>query len=239
MRYLVISDVHSNLEALLACFDSAKDSEFKRILCLGDIVGYGANPNECIELLRKKEAICIMGNHDAACTEQLSLEWFNSLAKRCVEWTKKQLTVENYKFLSELPVFFSCKWVFAVHGTPASPIEEYMDERKAKIALEKVAEDLVLCGHTHKPFKVEEKGRLEPIEEDETTIELGNKRMVVSLPSVGQPRDKNPKAGYAILDFEEKTLEIRRVEYEVEKAAKKIKQAGLPEFIAERLKEGR
>ena len=239
MRYLVISDVHSNLEALLACFDSAKDFGFKRILCLGDIVGYGANPNECIELLRKKDAICLLGNHDAACIEQLSLEWFNPLAKQCVEWTKKQLTMQNRKFLVELPVFFSCEWVFAIHGTPTNPIEEYMDEGKAKIALEKVAEDLVLCGHNHVPFKVEEKGHLEPIEEEETIIELGNKRMVVSLPAVGQPRDRNPKAGYAILDFKEKTLEIVRVEYEVEKAAEKIKQAGLPEFIAERLKEGK
>ncbi len=231
MRYLVLSDVHSNLEALLACLSDAKKHNFERILCLGDIVGYGANPNECIELLRKKDAICLMGNHDAACTEQLSLQ--------CVEWTKKQLLLENKKFLAELPVFFSCEWVLAIHGTPASPIEEYMDEEKAKIALEKVAEDLVLCGHTHKPFKVEEKGHLEPIAGDETIIELDRKRTVVSLPAVGQPRDRNPKAGYAILDFEEKTLEIRRVEYEVEKAAKKIKQAGLPEFIAERLKEGR
>lgn len=238
MRYLIISDIHSNLDALTACLKDANAYNFERILCLGDIVGYGAEPNECIELLKKKEAICIMGNHDAACTGQLKLEWFNPLAKQCVEWTKEQLTPKNKKFLAELPVFFSCQWVLAVHGTPANPLEEYMDERKAKIALEKVAEDLVICGHNHVPFKVEENGHLEPIEGN-ATIELGKKRMVVSMPAVGQPRDRNPKTGYAILDWEKKTLEIRRIEYNIENAVRKIKQAGLPDFIAERLREGR
>jgi diadenosine tetraphosphatase ApaH/serine/threonine PP2A family protein phosphatase len=237
MRYLVLSDVHANLEALEACLEDARRYDFKRILCLGDIVGYGAEPNECIELLRKRDAICLLGNHDAACAGQLSLEWFNPLARQCVEWTKKVLTSKNRKLLAELPVFFSCKWLFAIHGTPFDPIGEYMDEQKAKIALQKVAEDVVLCGHNHIPFKVEQNKYLEPIAEEEI-IDLNDKRIVISLPAVGQPRDHNPKAGYAILDFEEKMLAIARVEYDVESASEKMKQAGLPEFIAERLKKG-
>ncbi|MCD6478438.1 MAG: metallophosphoesterase [Candidatus Diapherotrites archaeon] len=237
MRYLVLSDVHANLEALEACLKDAKRYGFKRILCLGDIVGYGAEPNECIELLRKKGAICLLGNHDAACVGQLSLEWFNPFARACIEWTKKVLSKSNKNFLAELPVFFSCKWLFAIHGTPSNPIEEYMDEQKAQLALRKVAEDVVLCGHNHIPFKVEQNRYLEPIAENEL-IDLNGKRIVVSLPAVGQPRDHNPKAGYAILDFEEKMLAIARVEYDVEKASEKMKKAGLPEFVAERLKKG-
>lgn len=237
MRYLLLADIHSNLDALAACLEDAKDKGFSRILCLGDIVGYGAEPNECIKLLRKNDAICLLGNHDAACIGELSLEWFNPLARACIEWTRKEITASNKKFLAELPVFFSCQWVFAVHGTPADPIKEYMDEAKAKLALQKVAEDLVLCGHNHVPFKVEENATPEPIEGN-AIIKL-NKRMVVCLPAVGQPRDLNPKAGYAILDWEEKTLEIVRISYDVESAIRKIKQAGLPEFIAERLRYGR
>lgn len=236
MRYAVLADIHSNLEALEACIGDAKKQGCKRILCLGDIVGYNANPNECIELLRKNKAICLMGNHDAACTGNLSIEWFNPLARQCLEWTKRALSNKNKKFLSELPVFFSCEWLFAVHGTPMKPVEEYMNEQKAREALRKVSEDVVLCGHNHVPFKVAEGTGLEPIVGNKK-IKL-NRRMVVSLPAVGQPRDNDARAGYAILDFEEKSLEIIRLAYDIEKASEKVVLAGLPEFIAERLKKG-
>jgi len=236
LRYLVLSDVHSNLEALHSCIGDAEMHGFDRVLCLGDIVGYNANPNECIELLVEKKAICIAGNHDAACVKRLNPERFNPTARKCIEWTKEQLTDKNRKFLSELPVFFSCQFLLAVHGTPSRPLEEYMDETNAKETLQRVAEDLVLCGHTHVPFKVEERGELKRIEGN-ATIKMA-KRMVVSMPSVGQPRDGNPKAGYAILDFGKKIMEVYRVEYNVEKALEKVIAAGLPEFIAGRLKKG-
>jgi len=236
MRYLVLADVHSNLEALEACIEDAQKHDYGRILCLGDIVGYNANPNECIELLRKNEAICLMGNHDAACAGKLSYDWFNPFARQCIEWTIKELSGKNKRFLASLPVFFSCKWLFAVHGTPNNPIEEYMDEKKAMAAMRTVFENVVLCAHNHVPFKVEQNAKLVPLPGNKK-IKL-NKRIVVSMPAVGQPRDFDPRAGYGILDFEKKTLQIIRISYDLEKAASKVKSAGLPEFISERLKKG-
>ena len=236
MKYLVLADIHSNLEALNACFKDA-NRRYKRILCLGDIVGYGANPNECIEILRKKKAICLLGNHDAATVGLLQRDWFNEAARKAIEWTEKELTRKNKAFLKKLPEFFSCKFLLAVHGSPRNPLREYMDGKTAEQTLRLVMEDFVLCGHTHIPFKFEERKETRMLYEN-NEIEFKGKRMVLSMPSVGQPRDGNPKAGYGLLDFEEKNIEIKRINYDVESALEKILKAGLPEFLATRLKKG-
>lgn len=236
MKYLVLADIHSNLEALKACLKDA-GRQYQRILCLGDIVGYGANPNECIDLVRKKDTICLMGNHDAAVTGMLKKEWFNPAARKAVEWTAGILTKKNKAFLRELPEFFSCQFLFAVHGSPSDPLREYMDGKVAEQSLKCVIEDIVLCGHTHTPFKFEQ-GKEVRMLPGNNKIEFEEKKMVLSMPSVGQPRDRNPKAGYGILDFEEKTIEIHRIDYDIESASEKILKAGLPEFLAERLFKG-
>ena len=236
MKYLVLADIHSNLDALKACLKDAS-KQYQRILCLGDIVGYGANPNECIELLRKKNAICLMGNHDAAAVELLGRGWFNPTARKAVEWTASILTEKNKAFLKELPEFFSCKFLFAVHGSPNNPLTEYMDGKIAEHSLKCVIEDIVLCGHSHIPFKFEEHKQVKTMPGN-SKIEFEGKRMVLSMPSVGQPRDGNPKTGYALLDFEEKSIEIKRIDYDIESASEKILKAGLPEFLAIRLKKG-
>ena len=236
MKYLILADIHSNLEALKACLKDA-GKQYKRILCLGDIVGYGANPNECIELLRRKKAICLMGNHDAATVGLLQRNWFNEAARTAIEWTEQELTEENKAFLRELPEFFSCQFLLAVHGSPRSPLREYMDGKTAEQALRFVMEDLVLCGHTHIPFKFEERKGIRMLYGN-NKIEFNEKRMVLSMPSVGQPRDRNPRAGYGLLDFDKKSIEIKRINYDVESASKKILSAGLPEFLATRLKKG-
>ena len=236
MKYLVLADVHSNLEALEACLKEAKN-QYSRILCLGDVVGYGASPNECTELLRKKDAICLMGNHDAAAVGLLRKDWFNEEAGRAVEWTAGVLTKENKTFLGELPEFFSCQYLFAVHGSPMDPLMGYMDGKIAERSLKLVVEDIVLCGHTHVPFKFEE-GKGAKTLPGNSKIEFSGKRMVLSMPSVGQPRDRNPRAGHAILDFENRIIEIKRTPYTIEKASEKILGAGLPEFLAKRLQKG-
>ncbi|MEW6295311.1 MAG: metallophosphoesterase family protein [Candidatus Diapherotrites archaeon] len=239
MRYLIISDIHANSEALNAVLESAKRYYCDRLLCLGDIVSYGAEPNECIEVLRKQEGLlCIMGNSDAASAGIIGTELFTENAAQCVEWTKKQLTESSRNFLSHLPKFFSMQFMLAVHGTNNDPLLEYMDEEKAELCLKQVVEDLVIVGHTHKPFYYEAKARdFIPIVGD-STINFSGKRMVASIPSVGQPRDENPKAGYAVLDFQKRSLEIRRIEYNYKLTQEKIRKAGLPEIEAERLEKG-
>jgi len=239
MKYLILADVHSNLEALEEVFEATKNFAFEKILCVGDIVGYNANPNECIELLRKKKnLIALLGNHDAACVEMIGTENFSESAKECLEWTKKELSEENKKWLQELPKFFSTKFLLAVHGTPNNPLSEYMDAEKAEKSLKQVAEDLILVGHNHKPFYFEEKEKtLTAIKEDKT-IDFSGKRMVVSLPAVGQPRDENKRTGFAVLDFNQQIMHVRRLSYNIKKAQEKIFEAGLPREMAERLEKG-
>lgn len=238
MRYLVIADIHSNLDALNSVLKEAEKIGFERILCLGDIVGYGAEPNECVELMRGSETICIMGNHDAAICDLVDLNWLNPHAKECILWTKSVLKKENKQFLCSLPKFFSTEFLLAVHGTPAKPVTEYMNAYKAREALETAIEGLILVGHTHESFYyIEGKVEAELIPRDKL-IEFEGKRIVVNLPAVGQPRDGNPNAGFAILNFDEKTLQVKRIPYNINSAAKKIIEAGLPSIEAERLFKG-
>lgn len=241
MLYLLIADIHANLEALNAVLQAAAKSRFSKIICLGDIVGYGANPNECCNIMRREHAACVLGNHDAAAAGVIGTEWFNQHAAACVEWTQRQLTEENFAFLKNLPKQFSTKInsdsILCVHGTPQDPILEYIDFSSALQALQTVKENLILVGHTHTPYVFSKQNEL--FLKENSKIAFSSKRLVVSLPSVGQPRDLNKKAGFALLDSERKTIEIKRVEYDIAAAAKKIIDAGLPEIEAKRLFLGR
>lgn len=236
--WLLIADIHSNLEALEAVLKDAKKFKYEKILCLGDIIGYAASPNEVIDLLRKEKAICTMGNHEAALCGTAGIEFSVGHAQLPIEWTKNVLTKANLKFLCELPKFFSMGDIIAVHGTPRDMLMEYMDLWVAKATLEQVVENLVLCGHSHMPFTYTEG-------EDEVKHVKGNgkfkfadKRCVISIPSVGQPRDGNNKAGYCIMDFSKGRIEFRRIPYDFKKTAQKITEAGLPGINAVRLGKG-
>ncbi len=238
MRYLLIADVHSNLHALDAVLASARKIGYERALCLGDIVGYNAKPNECIELLRKNNVICLQGNHDAASVGEISLENFNPEAAECIEWTKKNLTAQNKKFLSELPRFFSMQYLLAIHGSPENPLWGYMDAEIAGDSLQRVPEALVICGHVHAPFYYEANSSSIKAIIGNSKIPCMGRRMVVSLPAVGQPRDGDKNAGFGILDTESGELRIFRVEYDVKKTYDEILAAGLVRFEAERLLSG-
>lgn len=238
MRCLIISDIHSNLSALNACLDDAEEKGIDKIICLGDIVGYAAKPNQCIEILRNKKAICILGNHDAACINKIELNWFNSLARFCIEWTIKELKKENKEFLLKLPEKIENKDFFAVHGSPFRPLKEYMDEEVAFLSFQKISQNILLCGHSHIPFIIEQGKEIMPIKGDKV-ISLKNSRFVISIPSVGQPRDLDSRAGYAILDLEKMNIEIYRVKYDIEQTIQEIKQASLPKIFGERLRYGR
>ena len=238
MRYLLIADVHSNLHALNAVIAAAQKIGYERALCLGDIVGYNARPNECIEILRKNNVICLQGNHDAASVGEIPLEEFNPEAAECIKWTKPKLTAQNKNFLSELPRFFSMQYLLALHGSPENPLWGYMDAEIAGDSLQRVPESLIICGHVHMPFYYEANADSTKAIIGNSKIQCRGRRMVVSLPSVGQPRDGNPNAGFGILDAESRELGIFRAEYDVKKTYDEVLQAGLPRFEAERLISG-
>ncbi len=238
MRYLLIADVHSNLHALDAVMAAAQKVGYERALCLGDIVGYNAKPNECIERLRRNDFICLQGNHDAASVGEIPLEEFNPEAAECIEWTKRHLTEQNKNFLSGLPRFFSMQYLLAIHGSPENPLWGYMDAEIAKDSLRCVPEALVICGHVHMPFYYEANASSIKSIIGNSKIKCMGRRMVVSLPSVGQPRDGDKNSGFGILDTESRELQIFRTEYDVKKTYDETLGAELPRFEAERLLSG-
>lgn len=231
MKIAIISDVHSNLEALETVLKDISKKEVDEIICLGDIVGYGANPNEVIDLIKKKNIKCVQGNHDLNAVTLEKLDWFNDQAQEALKWTNKVLTEENKKFLKELPITLELKdkknKLLAVHGSPADHLYGYIypttDDEVIKDMLEDKKVDVITTGHTHLA--------------DLKKLEL---KIFLNPGSVGQPRNNNPKAQYAILDLSNiNFITFEQVEYDIDTAAKKIIQAGLPKFLSERLYFGR
>jgi putative phosphoesterase len=227
-RVAVISDVHSNLEALEAVMAAAGGEVF---CCLGDMVGYGANPNEVLERLKEAGATAVKGNHDdAAVTGETG--WFNARAAMAIRWTKERLTQENLAYLGSLPLGIRSELegvkTFMTHGSPDDPLREYVDPSTHLDLfphyLMKTESNVIALGHTHVPYLWEGEGG-----------------SVFNPGSVGQPRDGDPRASYAILTVEgtRVTVSHRRVEYDVAAAARKIVDAGLPAVLAERLLVGR
>jgi diadenosine tetraphosphatase ApaH/serine/threonine PP2A family protein phosphatase len=240
MKYLVLADVHSNLEALKAVLGHARSAKFKRLLVLGDSVGYYSQPNQVLNLFRQeKDALVLMGNHDAAAAGEIPLEGFNPEAGQAIEWTRKRLTPENLAYLKGLPYFFSNEFLFACHASPKDYLWEYMDSQVAKASLESITERLLLVGHVHEAFVYRKGDKVARFIPGDESIDFSVKRTVVSLPSVGQPRDGNPQAGYAVLDLDNQVLEIKRLDYDFKTVQVKTTQAGLSKWNADRLSVGR
>ena len=249
MRFLVLSDIHGNrfgLEAVLA----AATGEYDALLCLGDIVGYGAHPNECCALLRECSAQSLSGNHDAAALGLLDISWFNDNAAAAALWTRAQLTAENAAWLRRLPA--QAEWpeysFQAVHGSLVQPWEEYIVTRdEARPTLERMSQPLCFFGHTHVATVYEcldRPGRRYRL--DETPLPHGGRiemesevQYLVNPGSCGQPRDRNPQARYAIFDTRARVIEVRPVDYDIEAARRAIYDAGLPPFLGDRLLQGR
>jgi len=246
MRYGIISDIHGNLEALQRVLEELEDVD--EVICLGDIVGYGANPNECCQLVRERCSLIIMGNHDAAVIGLMDLRWFNVVAAEALLWTRSQLSEENINFLSSLQTLKNVDRLFlTVHGSLRHPIEEYiLDERIAYASMLKMPEDINLCffGHTH----VAEAYLRRLNEKSVSRVEMSkggklklssDEVYLINCGSVGQPRDGNNMAGFGIYDVELNEVEVRRVMYDIETTARKILKAGLPPLLAQRLFFGR
>jgi predicted phosphodiesterase len=242
MRILVISDIHANLEALEAVLAAAEP--FDRVWCLGDLVGYGPDPNACVERVRDlRRYQCLAGNHDWAALGQLDLSDFNTEARLAALWTGQQLTADNRAFLVARPT-----WIgpledryTLVHGSPRHPIWEYiLDEGTAAANFDQFESQVCFVGHTHVPvIYVETKGKARtqrPVLDER--MPLGEERMIINPGSVGQPRDGDPRASFLILDIERGQITYQRVEYAIEQTQAKMVKAGLPPRIIARLSYG-
>lgn len=240
MIYAIFADIHGNLEALKKVLKELKNEKVEKYIFLGDIVGYGANPRECIDLIRKLEAIVIAGNHDWAAVEKFDINYFNPVAKEAILWTKKILTNDDKDYLASLKLTFEEDNFTAVHGSLDKP--EYfryiVDLYDAKSSLKLLKKDILFIGHSHVPFISSMKNlNMELLKEFSINLKTRQKYLV-NVGSVGQPRDNNPKACYAIYDSKLNSIEIKRASYNIKKAQEKIINAGLPKTLAERLSFG-
>jgi diadenosine tetraphosphatase ApaH/serine/threonine PP2A family protein phosphatase len=243
MRYLVLSDIHSNLAALQAVLEDAGPVD--ETWCLGDVVGYGPDPSACVELLRARPLRCIAGNHDWATLDKLDLDDFNPDARRANLWNREQLTPQNMEFLDALPETLVVDEFTLVHGSPRFPIWEYIIY--GATALDNFAYfDTSICfvGHTHIPmiFRLGGKKGRGVSEEMPSAmggpVNLGAERLIINPGSVGQPRDGDARASYAIVDTEAETVEHRRVGYPIEETQEKMREHGLPARLTARLEYG-
>jgi len=246
MRYLIFSDVHSNLEAFNAVLSNVDSHQIERYVFLGDIVGYAANPNEVIDLLRTlKPLIAIRGNHDKVVAEIENGDNFNFSAQMAASWARQQITAYNKNFLRNLSsgpiVVDECFQV--VHGHPEEEDFYIFRERDVRTVFNNGKHWILFFGHTHFPI-IYMQNHSHVSEEypdtDSYCCPLSRERKYLINPgSVGQPRDSNPKASFAIFDSDADTIEMRRVEYDIQSAQEKIHTAGLPEYLASRLLVGR
>lgn len=241
MRVLVLSDIHANLAALDEVLDHADDAD--TIWCLGDVVGYGPEPNGCVNRLRELEPeYWLAGNHDWAALDKLDISDFNAMARQAALWTREQLTPENFAFLATLPTRVQASEQFTLaHGSPRHPIWEYvLDVRAATANFDHFDTPYCLVGHTHVPAIYRQRnGRVQvPNYALGEPLELENGRLIINPGGVGQPRDGDPRASYLILDIEALTVTYHRVAYPIQETQAKMAEAGLPSRLITRLNYG-
>lgn len=245
MRALVVSDLHSNAEALRAVLSHVRRKKFDCIICLGDFVGYGAEPNQVLDAMRtvKGKKVYIRGNHDRFVAGQGDENGFNQPAKVAALWTRQHLSAPNRRFLESLPLGpIERDGLLLCHGTPEDEDDYAFNEVHASRIFDRTEAPIVLYGHTHLPviFSVDEKGRVRgSAVRGEAIFRLDRaRRYLINPGSVGQPRDRNPRASFAIIDSRRMTAQFFRVSYDLAKAQSAILKAGLPPMLAHRLKWG-
>ncbi len=241
MRVAVIADIHSNLAALEACLDSIGEAEIDEIWCLGDIVGYGPEPDACTELVRERCSLCLAGNHDLAVLDALDIESFSETAATAVKWTQGAVGTETLEFLRELEPSGQRGGIDLHHASPRDPIWEYvLTGEQADACLDVQAERICAIGHSHVAlFFTRHDGAHGHVRgaqaSDGTLLETGDGRWLVNPGSVGQPRDGDPRAAWLALDTEADTVMFHRVWYDIERTAESIAAADLPKPLADRL----
>jgi diadenosine tetraphosphatase ApaH/serine/threonine PP2A family protein phosphatase len=240
MRIAVLSDIHSNLAALEAVLGDLPTVHEAWVL--GDIVGYGPQPNEVIRTLQALGARSVLGNHDGAAVGTIDADPFNPDARRAIEWTAGAIDENARAYLGALPEVRRERELTAVHGSPRDPIWEYIfSEEIAAQNLGEFDTSLCLFGHTHVPivYAADEDDVVPLASVPDTPISLGDRRGLVNPGSVGQPRDGNPAASYLILDTDDRNIQFRRVRYDIDRTQRLMRDAGLPLRLAERLSYGR
>jgi diadenosine tetraphosphatase ApaH/serine/threonine PP2A family protein phosphatase len=243
MQVAVLSDIHANRHALEAVLEDVDTSDATELWCLGDVVGYGADPNDCVRLVRERAALCLAGNHDLAVTGALSLEDFSRGAALAARWTQEVIEPEPLAWLSGLRASGERAGLALYHGSPRDPVWEYvLSALLADLCLDATPAEVTLIGHSHVALAFHrEEGRGatgEARRSDDVPQALAGRRWLLNPGSVGQPRDGDPRAAWLLLDLEAGTAAWRRTAYDVDGAAAAIRAARLPDSLAERLQYG-
>ncbi len=240
MRYGILGDIHANLSALRAVLDRLQTERVDRVISVGDVVGYGAAPRECIALVRDIGAVVVKGNHDAACVGEIDVRYFNNYARDAVRWTQSVVTESDCEWLASLPMIANLDHCSVGHGTYFRPeLFDYIQSTTdADPSLDAMVLPVCFVGHTHVPVTLM-RLKDDPLRTAYTIdpeIDLSESaRALINVGSVGQPRDEDPRAAYAVYDSELDRAWIKRVAYDIDEEARRIRSAGLPTVLADRL----
>lgn len=242
MKIAIFSDIHSNLEAFKAVLNDIDRQNVDQKLFLGDIVGYGPNPNECIELLQENSDVALGGNHDWAAVGLTDDSYFNQYARESMQWTIETLTDENKEYLKTLKPDRVLDSMQIVHSTPLEPPEWHyiMSIQDAQENYPMLEKDLCFIGHSHQPVIIEcmDGTNIQPIRDMYKTLDK-NRKYIINVGSVGQPRDSNPDACYLIYEMDTGDIQFRRVEYDIKRVQKKMARKKLPQYLIDRIAIGR
>jgi diadenosine tetraphosphatase ApaH/serine/threonine PP2A family protein phosphatase len=243
VRYAILGDIHGNTDALNTVLADIGDKNIDKIICLGDIVGYGAEPVECLRIIRGLGCDVIAGNHDWAAIERISIDFFNAYAKAAAVWTREQLSKDEKEWLAELPLVLTYDDFSVAHGTFHQPeafnyIQTVFDAQLSFEALKGLGSKLGFIGHSHVPVGFFDSDPITYTLDQEIPVDP-EQTIIINAGSVGQPRDENNQASYAIYDSEANAAWINRLDYDIDAAASKIRGAGLPEILAARLYHGK
>jgi predicted phosphodiesterase len=242
MKVAIVSDIHGNRHAFEAVLDAIEETDSEELWCLGDLVGYGAEPDACVELARRHAAICLAGNHDLGVRGDLPLEQFSRGAALAAEWTQEVITPETFQYLKTLQPTHLEESVGMYHASPRDPVWEYvLSPLQAELCLDVQEHRVCLIGHSHvalsfwRPSGAPATGQTRAEDEE---LDLGSGEWLINPGSVGQPRDGDPRASWLELDDQAWTAVFRRTEYDIAGAAAAIREARLPDSLAERLAYG-
>ncbi len=240
MKYAIIADIHSNLEAFQVVLHDIEKQKCTHVACLGDVVGYNANPKECLDTVRAMNIPCVKGNHDEFCSSDTPMEGFSPHAAEAGNWTRGKLTEDDRKWLRELKFLRLVSNFTIVHATLDAPQRWGYVFDKLAAAASFTYQNTPICffGHTHVPVAFIRDSVVRGDSYSKFRVQPGRKYFI-NVGAVGQPRDNNPKAAYVIYDMDEGSIELRRLEYDIAAAQKKILEAGLPARLAERLALGK
>lgn len=239
MRYGVLGDIHSNIQALEAVLGALDGLNVERYLCLGDLVGYGADPKPVIDRVRELDPLLVAGNHDWGVAGRLSLNYFNQQARAAIHWTRGALAAEDIAWLGTLEPYLESDDITLAHGTVHEPdrFDYLQTPYDAYLSFQALRTPTGFVGHSHIPvtffdgtpvsYSVEER------------VELEDRRAILNVGSVGQPRDEDPRAAFGLYDSEARVIEIHRVAYDIDAAAQRIMDVGLPVILGDRLHIGR